>query len=447
MPHSVLWGKVLEEVQKDVSAAFYKAFFAKTKLLDLRDNLLTIECTSHQAKSQIEDKYLPLVKKIADDLLQRDSQVMLVVSDKEKVRPAPLLEEIAKHVPVINVFESHLSSRYTFDNFVIGPNNRLAVAVARAITENPGTVYNPFFLYSGVGLGKTHLIQAIGNEIIHKEKSAKVLYMTGESFTNELVEAIQNSKKQYNAVAKFREKYRTVDVLIIDDIQFIAGRETTQEEFFHTFNALYLNRKQVIMTSDRPPKDIAKLEERLSSRFLSGMTADMQAPDLDMRNAILRQKRDALRLDIDNEVVDFIAERVISNVRELEGALLQVAARGQAQGAAVTTGEAAQVLGQAAVEQRKNYSTQNILKAVSTYYSIKLVDIKGPRRLKEVVWPRQIAMYLVRTLTGLPVITIGDIFGGRDNSTVLHATEKIADELKNNSKLNQDVINIKQSLV
>lgn len=448
MPADSLWEKVLLQLQQDVSSAFYKAFFAKTQLKDYNNGQAVISCASEPAKAQIAAKYASLVKTILDGLTSQNNTVTYIVESKENrpAKPAPLLEAIAHSQPVVSVFANHLSPRYTFDNFVVGTNNRLAVAVARAIADNPGSVYNPFFLYSSVGLGKTHLMQAIGNEAIKHSPNTKVLYLTGESFTNELVEAIQTSKKQYSAVTRLREKYRTVDMLLIDDIQFIAGRETTQEEFFHTFNALYLNRKQIIMTSDRPPKDIAKLEERLSSRFLSGMTADMQAPDLDIRIAILRQKRDALSLDINNEVIDFVAERVLSNVRELEGALLQVAARGQAQGLAVTQNDAAQVLGQVAAEQSKNYSTHTILKAVAAYYSVTLSDIKGPRRLQEMVRPRQIAMYLIRNLTGLPVVTIGDVFGGRDHSTVIHSTDKIALELKTDSKLNQDVINIKQSL-
>jgi len=450
MSPDLLWTKVLSHLETEISPTFYKAFLAKTKAVGRNQNVLEIECQSLSAKEQLENKYQSLVKDALQKVSVETITLKLVVGESHHkgTKPAPLLVEIERAKTKSEAtFSSNLSPGYTFDSFVIGPNNRLAVAVARAITENPGTAYNPFFLYSGVGLGKTHLIQAIGNEIIKNNQNAKVVYLTGESFTNELVEAIQNSKKQYNAVARFREKYRHVDALIIDDVQFIAGRETTQEEFFHTFNALYLNRKQVIVSSDRPPKDIARLEERLSSRFLSGMTADMQAPDLDMRVAIVRQKRDLLKLPLSNEVVDFVAERVVSNVRELEGTLLQVAARAKAlNNPALTINEIANFLGQTALEKTKHYATSDIIRAVATYYSVKTTDLKGPRRLKEVVWPRQIAMYLLRTMTGTPLITVGQMFGGRDHSTVLHSTDKIEEEIKTNSKLNQDIVNIKQTL-
>ncbi len=454
MSPELLWTKVLSHLETEISPAFYKAFIARTKAIKQDRNTLEVECPSFSAKEQLENKYQSLVKDALQKVSVETITLKLVVGESHRkgTKPAPLLMEIEKAKTktgssLTSSFSSNLSTQYTFDSFVIGPNNRLAVAVAKAITENPGTAYNPFFLYSGVGLGKTHLIQAIGNEILKSRQNARVIYLTGESFTNELVEAIQNSKKQYNAVAKFREKYRNVDTLIIDDVQFIAGRETTQEEFFHTFNALYLNKKQVIVSSDRPPKDIARLEERLSSRFLSGMTADMQAPDLDMRVAIVRQKRDLLNLPLNNEVVDFVAERVISNVRELEGTLLQVAARAKAlNNPALTINEIAAFLGQATLEKTKQYATGDIIKAVATYYSVKTIDLKGPRRLKEVVWPRQIAMYLLRTMTGTPLVTVGQLFGGRDHSTVLHSTDKIEAAIKTNSKLNQDIANIKQTL-
>jgi len=449
MSNESLWQSILKELEPGVSASFYKAFLSRTKLLRFDDHLLEVECASDQAKDQIEKRYLKDIRAQAAKIVGFEVSVVLIVSQpllSKPTKPAPLLDEIAKTQSSEQTYYSNLSPRYTFDNFVVGSNNRLAVAVARAITDNPGTVYNPFFLYSGVGLGKTHLMQAVGNEILKNKKGSKVFYITGESFTNELVEAIQNSKRQYNAVAKFRDKYRNVDALLIDDIQFIAGRETTQEEFFHTFNALYLNRKQIIMTSDRPPKDISKLEERLSSRFLSGMTADMQAPDLDMRVAILRKKRDALGLPLANEIVDFVAERVVSNIRELEGTLLQVAARAQTADTPIGISQAAETLGQAQAERAKGYSIPEIIKAVATYYSVRTTDLKGPRRQKEIVWPRQIAMYLIYNLTKTPLQTIGQLFGGRDHSTVIHSNDKITAELKSNTKLNQDIINIKQGL-
>lgn len=341
-----------------------------------------------------------------------------------------------------------LSPKYVFENYLMGANNQLAYAVAKAVAERPGEAYNPLFIHSGVGLGKTHLMQAIGNKILADKPNLKVVYCTGENFTNQLVEALQMSKGrgQYT-MNKFREKYRAADVLLIDDVQFIAGRESTQEEFFHTFNALYMNQKQIVLTSDRPPKDFTDLEDRIKSRFGSGMIVDIQPPDLDMRIAILRSKRDEAGDPIPNSAIDYIAMVVKTNIRELIGAYIQISAAAKSKGADVTKEFVAQELNHRIPEaSKKPVNLNQILRAVCAYYSVKMDDIKGAKRTKELVIPRHVAMYLIYDLTKTPYMTIAQVFGGRDHTSILHGIKKVEEEFKTSAKTRQDIENILQTV-
>lgn len=341
-----------------------------------------------------------------------------------------------------------LSARYVFENYLMGSNNQLAYAVAKAVAESPGESYNPLFLYSGVGLGKTHLMQAIGNKIVAEKPHLKVIYSTGEAFMNELVEAIQTSKGrgQYT-VNKFRAKFRTADVLLIDDVQVVVGRESTQEEFFHTFNTLYMAQKQIVLTSDRPPKDFVNLEERVRSRFGSGMIVDIKPPDLDMRIAILRNKRDEAKDEIQNDALDVIALAISSNIRELLASYMQVVTDAKNKGVEPDKKFTAEALGQRAVDGgRKPVNLQQILRSVCNYYSVKADDLKGHKRTRELVIPRHIAMYLIYDLTKTPYMSIGDFLGGRDHTTVLHGVRKVEEELKEVAKTKQDITNIMQSV-
>jgi chromosomal replication initiator protein len=332
----------------------------------------------------------------------------------------------------------------------MGSNNRLAFAIAKAVADNPGTKYNPFFLYAGVGLGKTHLIHAIGNEIIRAHSELNVAYTTGEAFTNELIESIQSGSRGGNYAAnKFRNKYRSVDVLIIDDIQFIIGKESTQQEFFHTFNSLYLAQKQIVITSDRPPKNFTTLEDRITSRFNSGIIADITPPDLDTRIAILRTKRDISGDTIPNETIDFIAEKVDTNIRELEGAYLQVVTQSKAMAENPTLDFAATTLGHGMVREKIKRTTNvnDIIKTVATYYSVKVLDLKGKQRTKDLVIPRQVAMYLMYELTNTPYMTIGELLGGRDHTTIMHGVGKVKTDIEEDVRTRQDIANIRKTLV
>ena len=317
-----------------------------------------------------------------------------------------------------------LDPKNTFDSFVIGTSNKFASAACRAVAESPGVTYNPLFLYGGVGLGKTHLMQAIGQEVASRSPSSAVLYMTSEIFTNELIAAIQNRSTE-----AFRARYRSVDVLLIDDIQFIGGRDSTQEEFFHTFNALHGARKQVVLTSDRPPKDIQGLEERLVSRFQWGLVTDVQPPEVETRIAILRTKADQERLELPQDVAYFIAQAISTNIRELEGALIRVTAYASMMNQPVTLELAQEAMKDLIpIAARKPLSIDRIRREVAAYYDVRIADMNSSKRSRQIAFPRQVAMYLCRELTSASLEDVGDAFGGRDHTTVMHAYRKIADE-------------------
>ena len=335
-----------------------------------------------------------------------------------------------------------LNPKYTFDTFVVGNNNRFAHAAALAVAESPADAYNPLFIYGGVGLGKTHLMHAIGHYILSQRPSARIKYVTSEVFVNEMVTAL--NKK---ALPEFREKYRNTDVLMVDDIQFLAGKTGSQEEFFHTFNALHTAGRQIVLTSDKPPRDIAKLEERLCSRFEWGLIADIARPDLETRVAILQKKAEAEMLRVDTDVLTMIAERVSNNVRELEGCLTRLVAFSSLTGRPVDRQLAEEALKEIfARSEPRHITCEDVMEAVALYYNVTVADLKGPRRTRDVAVPRQIAMYIARETVGAPLTMIGDAFGHRDHSTVNHACQKVASEVKTSPSLNNLVSDLIQQL-
>lgn len=452
-----LWKAVLAETEVELSPNNYKTWLAPTKAENLTKNSLDIICPTNFTKERLSTKLFPLLTECVNRHGKGVFKLNFIIrdpsADKQTKNGAvgPLFsqtQESKKQLSRDIQARAGLFVKFTFENYLKGKNNQLAFAIAAAVADNPGKTYNPFFLYSGVGLGKTHLMQAIGNEILTIKPDLKVLYCTGEDFTNELIDAIQSGKgRGRNATNEFRDKFRKVDVLLIDDIQFIIGKETTQEEFFHTFNALYMAQKQLVITSDRPPKDFATLEERITSRFGSGIIADIQPPDFDMRTAILRAKRDLNNDAVSNDVIEFIAEKINTNIRELEGAYLQVLTHAKTKMLEITVNTAATALGQSIREERlRPVNLNQILKAVCNYYSVKAVDIKGERRTKDLVVPRQVAMYLIKELTGAPLMTIGEFLGGRDHTTIIHGTRKVEGEAASPGKTRQDITNIKQMI-
>ena len=345
-------------------------------------------------------------------------------------------------VTVNDEMSSTLNPKYTFDSFVIGNSNRFAHAASLAVAESPAKAYNPLFIYGGVGLGKTHLMHAIGHYILQNNPNAKVVYVSSEKFTNELINAIKDDKNE-----EFRTKYRSVDVLLIDDIQFIAGKERTQEEFFHTFNTLHEANKQIILSSDRPPKEIPTLEDRLRSRFEWGLIADIQAPDFETRMAILKKKADVENLNVPNEVMVYIATKIKSNIRELEGALIRIVAYSSLTNREITVDLATEALKDIiSNKQNKSITIDLIQDVVAAYFNLRVEDLKSQRRTRNVAYPRQIAMYLSRKLTDMSLPKIGEEFGGRDHTTVIHAYEKISETLNNDESLEHTINDITKKL-
>ncbi len=448
LDEKTLWKAVLAELQLVVSPTNYSTWLKPTLAQSLEKNKLIIVCQNPYTKDRLT-KLMPLIQEAVNRIGRDEYEVKFVIGDTSpkkdgQVEMGPLFSQTPK-ASKESVARSGLFPKYTFDNYIMGKNNQLAFAIATAVAQTPGTVYNPVFFYSGVGLGKTHLTQAIGNKIMQDHPELKIIYCTGEDFTNEMIDAIRAKGSAKNMTAEFRDKYRKADVLLIDDIQFIAGKEGTQEEFFHTFNALYMKQKQIIITSDRPPRDFKNIEDRITSRFSSGIIADIQAPDYDTRMAILKNKRDQTKGNISDEVLEFIAQKVSTNIRELEGAYLQVLTKGNAKTGGVTLETAAETLGQTLKEEKqKPINVNQIIKAVCNYYSVKSVDLKGERRTKDIVLPRQVAMYLIKDLTGTPLITIGELLGGRDHTTIIHGVRKIEVEVGAVVKTRQDISNIKQ---
>lgn len=451
-----LWKAVLGEVELKLSPMVFKSLVARTYAeSEAEPNTLRILCEDDFVRNNIEKRYFSVISEAISKLSGNNIKLKVVVKKMEKESKAeslgPLFQQPKDTETLLKEKQtrSNLAPKFTFENYIMGKNNNLAYAVATAVSEKPGELYNPVFIYSGVGLGKTHLLQAIGNAIIKNKPGTKVIYTTGEAFTNELIEAIQSGKgKGKYSTNDFRNKFRKADVFLIDDVQFVIGREATQEEFFHTFNALYMDQKQIVITSDRPPKDFSNLEERITSRFSSGIIVDIQPPDFEMRTAILRTKRDLNKDIVPNPVIDFIAEKITTNVRELEGAYIQVVTFARATGAEISVEMAAQALGQSIREKAPAAVNVNqILKAVCTYYSVKIPDLKGKKRTKELVIPRQVAMYLLKEMTSTPFMAIGDLLGGRDHTTIMYGVEKIEGEVKQRGKITQDVVNVKQILM
>ena len=459
MENQKLWKTILGELELTLPRPSYQAFFPKTKIKEVQNNQIIISCPKKGIQEVIEQKYKNLIKNLIENKTGKTYEIKYIVEqEKTSEIKAPLFDNIIKQEEVpqnktpqqAHLKGTGLLKEYTFENFVVGPNNRLAYTVAKTIAEKPGLAYNPFLIYSGVGLGKTHLLQAIGNEILKNDPSKKVLYCTGQEFINELMDQLQERRSgKQGTLRNFKNKFTNSDVWLIDDVQVIAGRDTTQEEFYFAFNHLYLNKKQIVLTSDKHPSEIAKLEERISSRFNMGMIADIQMPDIDVRTAILRLKRDSLGLDVPNETIDYIAKNLNKNIRELEGALIQVATYAQAYQEVATVKIAKQVLENSIVEkEEKNVKPQKVLREVAKFYNLDIRDIKGKTRTKEIVKPRQIAMFLLKEINQLPLMQIGALLGGRDHTTIMYGTEKVKKEVENgNFRLKKELSIIKENIL
>ncbi|MEI8345482.1 MAG: chromosomal replication initiator protein DnaA [Candidatus Omnitrophota bacterium] len=446
MSANEIWVKTSFSIQNELSPLVFERWITPIKPVGFENNQLLLAVPDDFFKSWIIDHYGTIIQNcVRDAVNSADATIEFLtytpsVAAQEAAQrqaaaaaaPSPAQSE----APIYKTFsaapsqEGLLNERYTFDQFVVGPSNRFAHAASLAVAESPAKSYNPLFIYGPVGLGKTHLMQAIGHETRRRYPQSKVLYITSEKFTNQLINAIKTG-----TTIKFREKYRTVDCLLIDDIHFIAGKDATMEEFFHTFNALYDNHKQIVVSSDKSPKGISNLEERLVSRFEWGLVTDIQAPDFETRTAILRKKAEREQLNIPDPVTAFIADKIKSNIRELEGALIRVVAYSKLVGREVDESVAYEVLKDLIVENQGKITVDQIQRRVAAYFDIRPSDMVAKRRSRSVALPRHVAMYLARELTSLSFPELGEQFGGRDHTTVLHACEKIKKDIKRDAKM------------
>ncbi len=416
-----LWQKVLQSLKDELNAQSYETWIKPIKPLSIEDNELTIQVPNRFFQDWIQDNYLSLIKtSLFEESGQHFSISFLISPQTEYMtsREAQNTQPIASSSPT-----SPFNPKYTFDSFVVGPSNQFANAACLAVANLPGKNYNPLFIYGGVGLGKTHLLHAIGSYVLQKDiipDPGSLCYLSSEDFTNELINSIR-----YEKMDEFRNRFRRMNILLIDDIQFIAGKERTQAEFFHIFNSLYENRKQIVVTSDKFPRDIPNFEERLSSRFEWGLVADIQAPDVETKVAILKKKAAAERIDLPNDVAFFLATNIDSNIRILEGSLTRIGAFASLTNTQITLEMAKVVLKNIVRENNDTIPVEAIQKSVASFFSVRFADLKAKKKNKSSVLPRQIAMYLCRKLTGLSLQEIGEKFGGKDHTTVLHAIKKI----------------------
>jgi chromosomal replication initiator protein len=461
-----IWNQILSKTEQTLNKEICDYWLKPLMPLNLTDRDLTLASSTNFARERIQTRYLPLIEDAASEVVGREIKITLEVIDlppldaeseaifvkeapavyeaspkKQSIQTSLLDEEMMdtgenKAIKPASLESSFsLNPKYVFETFVTGNSNRLAHAAAMAVAEAPAEKYNPFFVYGGVGLGKTHLMHAIGNRILKNFPDLRVLYISSEKFTNELINSIRDSNPE-----QFRQKYRNIDVLLVDDIQFLSNKERTQEEFFHTFNTLHDAKKQIIISSDRPPREIKTLEDRLRSRFEWGLITDIQAPDLETRIAILRKKALLDNINVPNDVMVYIASRIDSNIRELEGALLRVMATASLTGRTVNNELAAEALKDLYPSSRaKQITLELIQEIVASYFKIKVDELLSKKRTRNLAFPRQIAMYLCRELTDTSLPRIGEMFGGRDHTTVIHAYDKIVREKNEDAKLNNTI--------
>lgn len=436
------WQYTVRALKERLNFHSFNTWIISMEPIAFLDDILYIQVPNHFSRDWLNDRYAPLIKNTLQDILEKQVDIKFLLEGE-----SPPSESLHKKIyqPGNNLDElkySYLNPKYTFDTFVVGNSNRFAHAASFAVAESPARAYNPLFIYGGVGLGKTHLMHAIGHYIREHDPSSTVAYVTSEKFTNDLINAIKDDQ-----TVEFRTKYRSMDILLIDDIQFLAGKERTQEEFFHTFNTLYEANKQLIISSDRPPKEIPTLEDRLRSRFEWGLITDIQPPDLETRIAILRKKAQLEGLEVPDDTISFIANRIQSNIRELEGALIRVIAMSSLNKQEMTLELAQEALKDILPASKpKPITVDSIQKTVADYFGIRVEEFKTKKRTRAIAYPRQIAMYLSRELTDLSLPKIGERFGGRDHTTVIHAHEKIARELNSDPSLQNIIKELNQKI-
>ena len=445
------WDEILNFLKKEheVSDVSFATWLMPLKLYSYEQGTLYLLVPEKEFLSYVKKKYSRLLQISIEEVTGISCEVAFIAEDdvaKQEPEPEePLINTKNQEVSLAAIQNANLNPRYTFDTFVVGANNNLAHAASLAVAESPGEIYNPLFIYGGVGLGKTHLMHSIAHFILKNNPKAKILYVTSEKFTNELIDAIRN--KNNISTTEFREKYRNNDVLLNDDIQFIIDKESTQEEFFHTFNALYESKKQIIISSDKPPKEIETLEERLRSRFEWGLTVDIQSPDYETRMAILRKKEELEGYNIDNEVIKYIATNIKSNIRELEGALTKIVALSKLNKKEITIELAEEALKDLiSPGEVKNITPEYIVSMVAEQYEVSPEEIISQKRSRNIARPRQVVMYLCRNMLNIPLQEVGRALGGRDHTTIMHGVDKITEELKTDASLQNTIDILKKKI-
>lgn len=431
-----IWNSFLKRVEEKVGGNLFDLWFKPMKLISLDGNRVYIEIPNRFFKEWIEDYYPNMLEEIIGDICERQVKIIYHIKslEKEDIKVRTSVAALESRKNRLAKRGIYLNPKYTFENFVVGPSNQLANAATRKVAESPGSIYNPLFIYGGVGLGKTHLINAVGNYIVDTNPSLSVCYLSSEQFVNEVVSSLRHDK-----MADFKEKYRNLDVLLIDDIQFIAKKTITQEEFFHTFNSLYEKQKQIVISSDRSPAEIYDITDRLRSRFNMGLIVDIQVPEVETKVAIIFKKAEKVNMKMPNDVAYFIASRVKSNIRDLEGCLIKLGAYCDLTNTPVSLEVAKEVLKGLITEEEKPLTAENIQKAVCDYFGLKMQDLKSKRRTKELVVARQIAMYIIKLYTKLSLSEIGKHFGGKEHATVIYACKQIEERKLKEEDLNKAI--------
>ncbi|WP_420264375.1 chromosomal replication initiator protein DnaA [Candidatus Magnetominusculus dajiuhuensis] len=424
------WKDCLDFIEKKVGKSTYDLWFKPIKLVELKDNDALLSVPNRFFREWIEDNYPRLISDAFEWAAKDNINVQFKIDQEPAADYVSAVTQTRKtRLAGKGIF---LNPKYTFETFVVGPSNQFVHAAALAVSDSLGKTYNPLFVYGDVGLGKTHIITAIGNKIADTLPNANIIYVSSEQFTNEVVSAIRHEK-----MSDLKEKYRTVDILLLDDVQFIANKTQTQVEFFHTFNALYEKQKQIVISSDRPPKELSDITDRLKSRFTMGLIADIQPPSVELKMAILQKKAETHKIILPDDMVYFLATKVKSNIRELEGCLIKLAAHSNLTGRPINVSLAKDVLKDIFTDESKPVTTDNIQKVVCEYFGVKLPDLKSKKRTKEIALPRQIAMYIMKRLTGLSLGDIGKAFGGKDHATVIYACKQIEAKMEKDEEFNK----------
>jgi chromosomal replication initiator protein len=427
-----IWNKSLAQIEEKVGNNIIDLWFRPIKLSQFKEQQATVEIPNRFFKDWIEDNYPDIIAESIGTILKYPVTVRYKIAEKMDPTVRKMDMRLETRRQKLASRGIYLNPKYTFENFVIGPSNQFAHASAKAVAEAPGKTYNPLFIYGGVGLGKTHLITAIGNAVIDKKSDISVIFVSAEQFTNEVVSAIRHQK-----MGELKEKFRNIDLLLLDDIHFIENKTQTQEEFFHTFNTLYERQKQIVISSDRPPKEIAAITDRLRSRFSMGLIADIQPPELETKVAILQRKAETEKIFVPEDVAYYLASKVKSNIRELEGCLIRLGAQSSLTGRPINIDMAKNILQDLIEDDEKPITTDQIQKTVSEHFALKVSDMKAKKRTKEVALPRQIAMYLSKQLTNLSLSDIGKNFGGKDHATVIYACKQIEEKRAKDEAFNR----------